>query len=128
MKTLFFRSESDLNLAYLLLNSSLMYWWWRVRDGGMTLALETIKSVPLPTFEVNPELVSALVNSETTNKVFKMNAGALQENIKHDLSLIEKLNDYIAPQFSARLILTHANSELVQIGDSVTTQRVNYEA
>ena len=99
-----------------------------MRDGGMTLALETIKSVPLPTFEVNPELVSALVNSETTNKVFKMNAGALQENIKHDLSLIEKLNDYIAPQFSARLILTHANSELVQIGDSVTTQRVNYEA
>ena len=98
-----------------------MYWWWRVRDGGMTLALETIKSVPVPNFEVNQELVSALVKSETTNKVFKMNAGALQENIKHDMSLIVKLNEHITPQYSDLLILTHANSELIQIRESGST-------
>ena len=37
MKTLYFNSAEDLDKAYLLLNSSFMYWWWRVRDGGMTL-------------------------------------------------------------------------------------------
>jgi hypothetical protein len=115
MKTLYFRSEDDLNCAYLLLNSSLMYWWWRVRDGGMTLALETIKTLPVPRFQVMPGLVAKLERSETSNKVYKMNAGALHENVKHDLSLVSELNDLVAPQFSKRLLKTHENSELVQL-------------
>lgn len=115
MKTLSFRSEDDLNRAYVLLNSSLMYWWWRVRDGGMTLALETIKSLPLPDFEVDAALVAKLVQSETTNKVYKMNAGALHENVKHDLALVGELNKLVAPLYSDRLLMTHENSELVQL-------------
>ena len=81
MKTLFFQNEKDQNRAYLLLNSSLAYWWWRVRDGGMTLSLETLKSVPLPKFSLNSKLIDKLEKSETTNLVYKQNAGSAQENV-----------------------------------------------
>lgn len=115
LKTLYFHSASDMNRAYLLLNSSLMYWWWRVRDGGMTLSLETIRTLPMPEFKVDTKLLLELEKSETSNRVYKMNAGALQENVKHDTKLVKKVNDLILPRYSDRLILTHENSELVQI-------------
>ena len=115
LKTLYFQNITDLNKAYLLLNSSFMYWWWRVRDGGMTLSFETIKSLPLLEFEINKKLVNKLVKSETSNVVFKMNAGALQENVKHDTALIKELNELVAPQYSKLLILTHENSDLIYL-------------
>jgi len=115
IKTLYFRNQVDLDKAYLLLNSSFMYWWWRVRDGGMTLALETIRSLPLIDFEVDKKLIRKLAQSEVDNLVFKKNAGAVQENVKHDLALVAELNDLVCPEFSKLLILTHENSELVQL-------------
>jgi hypothetical protein len=115
MKTLYFRTESDMNVAYLLLNSSFMYWWWRVRDGGMTLSLETICSLPLPSFETDKTLIDALERSERENVVYKKNAGAMHENVKHDLRLVSQLNALVMPEFCERLILTHENSELVQL-------------
>jgi hypothetical protein len=115
LKTLYFNNNNDLNKAYLLINSSFMYWWWRVRDGGMTLSFETIKSLPLLNFELDKKLINKLVKSETSNMVFKMNAGALQENVKHDSELIGEINKLVSPKYSKLLILTHENSELVQI-------------
>jgi hypothetical protein len=115
LKKLYFRTESDKNRAYLLINSSLMYWWWRVRDGGMTLSLETIKSLPMPNFEIDKKLISELERSEGTNLVYKMNAGALHENVKHDTELVLRVTEIILPKHAAQLILTHENSELVQI-------------
>jgi hypothetical protein len=44
-----------------------------------------------------------------------MNAGALQENVKHDFALISEVNELVAPKYSNLLILTHENSELVQL-------------
>jgi hypothetical protein len=52
-------NNNDLNKAYLLLNSSFMYWWWRVRDGGMTLSFETIKSLPLLDFEIDKKIINS---------------------------------------------------------------------
>lgn len=117
MKVLYFEDEMSRNRAYLLLNSSFMYWWWRVRDGGMTLSLETINSLPVPDFKINQKLVSELENSEQTNIVFKKNAGANHENVKHDQALIAKINKLIMPSHSASLLKTHENSELVQLSD-----------
>jgi len=118
LKTIYFNNPSDLNRAYLLLNSSFMYWWWRVRDGGMTLSFETISSLPLLNFEADKSLVAKLVKSETSNMVFKLNAGAMQENVKHDASLISEINKLVCPKFSRQLLLTHENSELVQLKKS----------
>jgi hypothetical protein len=115
MKVLHFRSEEDANRAYLILNSSYMYWWWRVRDGGMTLALETIKSLPVPPFDIDYRLLEELKKSERVNRVFKKNAGAMQENVKHPQDLVLKLNFLIVSQYADRLALTHLNSDLPQI-------------
>lgn len=115
MKTLYFRTEHDLNLAYLVLNSSFMYWWWRVRDGGMTLSLETIKSLPVPDFKVSKSLVLELEESEKTNKVYKKNAGSVQENVKHSQALLKKLNKVIVPNYWEKISSTHQNSDLPQL-------------
>lgn len=114
-KVLNFKSEADLNRAYLLLNSSFAYWWWRVRDGGMTLSLETIRSLPLLEFETSNDLVGALEESERANRTFKMNAGAAQENVKHPLELVDKLNAIVVPRYRTEVLSTHQNSELVQL-------------
>lgn len=114
-RTLFFRNEQDLDTAYMALNSSLMYWWWRVRDGGMTLSLETIRSMPMPEFNVDPRLVRELEESEKLNRVFKRNAGANQENVKHPTKLLGDLNSVVVPEFQHELLATHQNTELVQL-------------
>ena len=111
-KTLFFRSAEDRDYAYLLINSSFMYWWWRVRDGGMTLSLETICSLPLLEFKPNSEIISALEKSEKANKVYKQNAGAAQENVKHPKELMIRVNKVVIPHFADLLITLHENSEL----------------
>lgn len=111
-KTIYFRTSKERDYAYLLINSSFMYWWWRVRDGGMTLSLETIMSLPLLDFSVNEELVSELEKSEKINKVYKQNAGAAQENVKHPKELLIKLNKAVIPEYADLLISLHENSEI----------------
>jgi hypothetical protein len=109
-----FASFSDLDTAYLLINSSLMYWWWRVRDGGMTLSREALLSLPIPEFEHDPLLQWEVELSEDTNKVYKQNAGAPQENVKHPLDLVRRINELVVSDYSEQLLSTHANSEFVQ--------------
>ena len=114
-RTIFFYNQTDLDTAYLLLNSSVMYWWWRVRDGGMTLSLETLRSLPMVDFQVDARLVELLGKSELENRVYKLNAGTVQENVKHPKDLIAKLNMLILPKYKNQLLATHENSELLQI-------------
>ena len=115
IKTLYFNNEKDLNRAYLLINSTFAYWWWRVRDGGMTLSMETIKSIPLLDFPLDDNLVKELEESEKANKVFKKNAGVEQENVKHPKELVIKINELVAPAYAEKLIVTAENSELEQL-------------
>ncbi|WP_158512760.1 N-6 DNA methylase [Candidatus Rhodoluna planktonica] len=117
MKTIYFKNAQDMERAYLLLNSSFMYWWWRVRDGGMTLALETIVSLPVPDFTPDYKLIEELEKSEISNIVYKKNAGALHENVKHNRELVFKINQLVVPKFAKKLSLTHENSDLAHLGD-----------
>jgi len=112
---IFFYSEKERDRAYLLINSSFMYWWWRVRDGGMTLSQETLYSLPLPTFRQNAKIVKLLEDSELVNKVYKQNAGSPQENVKHSKDLLRKVNQLVCPDFADLLLMTHENSEITQI-------------
>lgn len=111
-KVLYFKNREDMDKAYLLLNSSYMYWWWRVRDGGMTLSLQTLESLPLIDIKPNKSLISCLEESEKTNKVYKLNAGKMQENVKHPVDLIQRLTEYVLPTDSFCLSATHSNSDL----------------
>ncbi len=106
-----FESKEQMDRAYLLINSSLMYWWWRVRDGGMTLALRTLLSLPVPDFALDQSLVRELEDSESANKVYKKNGGAPQENVKHPIELVERVNELVLPAYKEILIRSHRNSE-----------------
>lgn len=110
-KEVFFRTVEERDFAYLLLNSSLMYWWWRVRDGGMTLSNETLLSLPVPSFSVDSDLILALELSESENKVYKQNGGEPQENVKHPIELVARLNNLVLPSFSQQLLQSHRNSQ-----------------
>lgn len=110
-KTLYFYSEQERDLAYLLLNSSYMYWWWRINDGGMTISEKTLLTLPVvENIKVDKNLLSKIENSEITNRVVKRNAGKDNENVKHDLSLIKEINNKLFPRFANALGILHNNS------------------
>lgn len=121
---LYFASEDVRRTAYLLLNSSLAYLWWRVRDGGMTLSKKTLFSTPLPStvpsLDIQVTLAEALRQSEEKNVVIKWNAGKPNENVKHPPALLARLNSVMAPAFADKLAALHANSSMV--GGSVDEQ------
>ncbi len=110
-----FPSSKSRDRAYLVINSSLAYWWWRVRDGGMTLALATLLSTPVPRFSISSSLVSKLELSEISGKVYKKNAGASRENVKHSRELIHRVTKHVIPDWADDLSLTHENSEFAQL-------------
>lgn len=106
-----FNNQDDFNLAYLILNSSYMYWWWRVNDGGMTISKKTLLSLPIPEkINIDKSIIESLERSESENKVFKMNAGKLNGNVKHNFELIQKINNLIFPKFTKKLMRVHRNS------------------
>lgn len=113
--TLCFDTKKNMETAYLLLNSSYMYWWWRVNDGGMTVAKQTILSLPLRSIDLSSKesltLIEALEQSETDNLVVKKNAGLLNENVRHPESLIHRLNRHLFSEEVSNLLLkVHRNS------------------
>lgn len=110
-RTLYFYSAREQDVAYLLLNSSYMYWWWRVNDGGMTISERTLLTLPIvEEVGVNQILLNKIEESEKTNRVVKRNAGKDNENVKHDQSLVEEINRYLFPAFASSLRLLHNNS------------------
>ena len=110
-KTLYFHTERERNLAYLLLNSSYMYWWWRVHDGGMTISEKTLLTLPvIENIKINNKLLSKIEHSEITNRVVKRNAGKDNENVKHDPELIKEINKTLLPRFANALESLHNNS------------------
>lgn len=113
-KTLYFGSEKDLDRAYIVLNSSYMYWWWRVHDGGMTISEKTLLDLPIPHFDpiVAQRFVKKLEQSEQTSKVVKMNAGKAIENIKHSSDLVHSVTAFLFPNYATDLGATHSNSHL----------------
>jgi hypothetical protein len=121
IKTLYFKNEDDLNKAYILINSSHTYWWWRIKDGGMTLSQETLDTVPIIDFVPDNNLISALEQSEQKNKVYKLNADEYQENIKHPIELISRITSVLCN--SAMLSLCHGNSELDLINAAVSSKK-----
>ena len=92
---LYFRTERDMNTAYMYINSSLCYWWWRVLDGGMTLSKSTTTSLRIDDIPLNEEIIKKLEAEEETNLVIKMNAGKANENIKHSKETLDELDEYL---------------------------------
>lgn len=110
-RILYFYNKQEYDLAYLLLNSSFAYWWWRINDGGMTISEKTLLSLPIPDgILVDRQLISKLEYSEFTNRVVKKNAGKNNENVKHNNELIEEINKKLFPKFASAFKRLHNNS------------------
>jgi len=93
---LFFRSKEEMDTAYLLLNSSVPYWWWRCLDGGITLPLRTLLSTPVPaSMRVDPAITTMLESSEETQVVTKLNAGRQNENVRRPRELVASLDKLV---------------------------------
>jgi hypothetical protein len=117
VRTLRFSSYEDWTSAYLTLNSSVAYYWWRAVDGGMSLAKSTLMSVPIPMTESsNHDAIGALIESlrksESENLVSKLNSGKLNFNVKHPLELIDRINRLLAPDVAPMLLALHLNSNV----------------
>lgn len=95
---LHFRNSADFERAYLVLNSSLPYWWWRCLDGGVTLQLRTLLSLPLPPAIVPPaSLLAGLAASEELDLVTKLNAGRENQNVRRPRWLVDAIDAALLP-------------------------------
>lgn len=88
--TMYVRSKKEFNFLYCLINSSFVYWWWRIYDGGITYPKGLFDKIPIPINCLNEEddlffetMTKKLISEENNFIVTKVNAGALQENIKY---------------------------------------------
>lgn len=111
---IYFKNKADMDKLYVYLNSSILYWWWRLNDGGMTLSKNTLLSLPVEkALKHNAKFVSKLEQSELDNLVIKINAGKPQENVKHSEQLINEINTLLFKKETAvKLLATHKNSYL----------------
>jgi type I restriction-modification system DNA methylase subunit len=78
--------------AIVLLNSSYLYWWWRTSDSSLSLTKKTLLSLPWVDVNYDIKIINKILESQLNNKVYKKNAGKLQENIKHPKELLKELN------------------------------------
>lgn len=110
--TLYFPDEGARDLAALVLNSSLPYLWWRALDGGVTLTMTVLKSVPIPAgLRVQKTLLRRLREAENSAVVVKINAGRKNENIKHFPELVRDLDAVVLPELTEeqrKLLYTNA--------------------
>ncbi|MFW6286293.1 MAG: N-6 DNA methylase [Nanoarchaeota archaeon] len=100
---IFMKDEDSYNKALIMLNSSYLYWWWRTCDSSMSLTKTTLLSLPWVNFDYDHSFIEKIKISELNNKVYKKNAGKLQENIKHPKDLVMYLNSLFIPENLIRL-------------------------
>lgn len=96
---LFFNTAEDRDVAYLLLNSALPYWWWRTLDGGVTLPMRVLRSLPVPEIAHNQALIERLLAGEVDDLVVKINAGRVNENVKRPIGLVQEVTRAVIPGF-----------------------------
>lgn len=95
-----FESYENMCLAYLILNSSWAYSWWRFYDGGITLTKTLLMDIPVPQeHDIDKVIKQAeqLFEKEETCTVYKKNAGKMNENVKFDASDINSNNRILFP-------------------------------
>lgn len=110
-ETLYFRNREDRDRAALVLNSSIPYLWWRALDGGVTLPRRVLKTTPVPgNLAVDTTLITRLERSEASNLVTKLNAGKLNENVKHPQELVRDLNEHVLGERLQDLSLLYTNN------------------
>ena len=112
-----FRDRDSADLAYVIMNSSLAYAWWRVWDGGITLTSSLFRTIPVPDgFDAAAVRDRArwMREHEHEHVAVKMNAGKPNDSIRWDDEDIHLNNMALLPRLAddamSRLEAFHANS------------------
>ena len=94
-----FENEELFNFVYCLINSSFVYWWWRVYDGGITYPKELLYKIPIfnnllcdDDKKFFKDITHEMIKMEKDCIVTKLNSGKIQENVKFPLKYREKIN------------------------------------
>lgn len=102
MITLSLSEKTYFEFVYCLINSSFVYWWWRIFDGGINYPVGLLHN--LPTFidalseddkSFFEKTCSEMMSIEKQCIVTKLNAGTLQENIKFPPEYRTEINNRI---------------------------------
>ncbi len=87
--TMYLQNEDDFYFLYCFINSSFAYWWWRVFDGGIVYPIGLLNTLPIPLNLLSDndkvffkKTANELIDLERLFVITKVNAGAVQENIK----------------------------------------------
>lgn len=103
---LFLNNEKDYYMTYALFNSSFVYFFWRVYDGGITYTKTLIKNIPLlkdlniTEYNELKKNCDEMMSKEKEYITYKKNSQKIQENLKFDTKYRKKLN---------KLFLKHLN-------------------
>lgn len=91
------KDEQAFNQLYVLINSSLVYLWWRAQDGEITITKSTLLSTPVPeSLERDMKsIVQEGISMEKKCIITKLNSQKTNENVKFPLSYRNKLNNTI---------------------------------
>ena len=99
---LYAKDEKSFNYLYCILNSSLAYWHWRLFDGGINFPLSLLLDLPVVSLSNDSvyhceieQIVKEMNSLERSYIVTKMNAGAVQENVKFPVEYRNKLNEIL---------------------------------
>lgn len=104
MTALSFDDETNMFLAYLTLNSTVAYAWWRMYDGGITITKALLKTIPVFRGAVDIDAVvqqaKALMSTENEHVNIKMNAGKPNEGIKFPQSVLDENTALLIPELT----------------------------
>lgn len=96
--TLHFDDEKKYNYAYCLINSSFVYWHWRLFDGGITYPISLLLKMPIFYNALSEEdhtffkeIVKEMSSKANEFIIKKKNVG-IQENIKYPRQYRDKIN------------------------------------
>lgn len=97
---LYFKDADRMNYAYVLLNSSFAYWYWRVYDGAIMYPLSLMDSMPVNYDTLTKgqkadirDVCLRFSSLEKDRLIYKKNADKIQENIKFSDEEREVLNE-----------------------------------
>lgn len=95
-------SIEKLYYLYCMINSSFVYWWWRIYDGGITYPVGLLNELPV-FFDILTDkdkkefadLAKEMIKQEDKYTITKLNAQEVQENIKFPEEFRQKINEKI---------------------------------
>lgn len=100
-----FSNKDYFNYIYCMINSSFVYWYWRIYDGGITYPKSLLESLPVffnkltnEDKEFFEQIANEMIINEGVYKVYKNNVGS-QENLKFPRKYRDEINKKILEIF-----------------------------